>query len=189
MKNGMDALIVYDDLSKQAVAYRQIPRPEAPIWCEAYQVTSSTCTAASSARSAETTKRLADRIPIIETQACFRHPDQRDLYHRRSGLPRNGPLQSGGFAPVPSVFPFLVLDPPRRSRRSRRSRVVKLQLAQYATRRSLSSAPIWMPRPSRSSTAVHVSSSSSSKPLSTRSCRSAVVAHLAVQAATSTRST
>ena len=32
----MDALIVYDDLSKQAVAYRQISRIETPAGREAY---------------------------------------------------------------------------------------------------------------------------------------------------------
>ena len=45
MRNGMDALIVYDDLSKQAVAYRQISLVlKRPSGREAYPQMSSTYT-------------------------------------------------------------------------------------------------------------------------------------------------
>ena len=71
--NGMHALIVYDDLSKQAVAYRRQAQRRAR-------------------------GRLADR-PAGHRDAGQRrvrlHPHQRDLHHRWADLPGNGPVLPG----------------------------------------------------------------------------------------------
>ena len=100
--NGMHAVIIYDDLSKQAVAYRQMSLLAAP----------SAGPRSLSGRRVLSARRLLERaakmnedngagsltaLPVIETQAnddVGLHPDQRDLDHRRPDLPRNRPVLS-----------------------------------------------------------------------------------------------
>jgi F-type H+-transporting ATPase subunit alpha len=73
MDNGMDALIVFDDLSKHAVAYRQVSlvlkRPPAakriPATCFIFTAACSSGVPRQRIRR----KRFTHRLPIIETQA------------------------------------------------------------------------------------------------------------------------
>jgi hypothetical protein len=102
MYQGNHVLIVFDDLSKQAEAYRAISLLlRRPPGREAYPATSSTCTRAcwSAARSCPTSSaRLDDRPADHRDQGQRRlglHPDQRHLDHRRPGLPRVRPVQPG----------------------------------------------------------------------------------------------
>ncbi len=112
MDNGEDALIVYDDLSKQAVAYRQISLLlRRPPGREAYPGDVFYLHSRLLERSARVNEEYVEKItkgrvkgktgsltglPIIETQAgdvtAF-VPDQRDFDHRRPDLPRNRLVQ------------------------------------------------------------------------------------------------
>jgi F-type H+-transporting ATPase subunit alpha len=71
--NGMHALIIYDDLSKQAVAYRQMSLLlRRPPGREAYPATSSICIPAAGARrqaQRRQWRRFLTALPVIETQA------------------------------------------------------------------------------------------------------------------------
>ena len=97
MDNGMDALIIYDDLSKHAVAYRQVSLVlKRPSGREAYPGDVFYL----HSRLLERAARVSDEfgggsltaLPIIETQAGRRlrlYPDECDLDHRRSDLSRD----------------------------------------------------------------------------------------------------
>ena len=97
MNNGMDALIVYDDLSKQAVAYRQISLVlKRPSGREAYPGDVFYLHSRLLERSARVNEDNGNgsltALPIIETQAgdvSAYIPDQCDFDYRRAGLPRN----------------------------------------------------------------------------------------------------
>ena len=106
MKNGMDALIVYDDLSKQAVAYRQISLIlKRRLAVKRIRVTCSTCTpACSSAPHVNDNGNGSTALPIVETQAgdVSAYIPTSDLHHRRSGLPETD-LFNQGIRPAVSV--------------------------------------------------------------------------------------
>ena len=95
--NGRHALIIYDDLSKQAVAYRQMSLLlRRPPGREAYPGDVFYLHSRLLERSAKLNEDYGagslTALPIIETQARRRvglHPDQRDLDHRRPDLPGN----------------------------------------------------------------------------------------------------
>ena len=101
MDNGEHALIVYDDLSKQAEAYRQVSLLlRRPPGREAYPGDVFYL----HSRLLERAAKLSDdngagsltALPIIETKAgdiSGLHPDQRDLDHRRPDLPPGRPVQ------------------------------------------------------------------------------------------------
>ncbi len=100
MENGMDALIVYDDLSKHAVAYRQISlilkRPSGPRGVPGRRVLPPQ--PPPRARGAPRRQGLADRASHHRDPRGRRlglHSDERDLDHGRPDLPRDGPLQPG----------------------------------------------------------------------------------------------
>ena len=101
--NGMHALIIYDDLSKQAVAYRQMSLLlRRPPGREAYpgDVFYLHSPPAGARRQAERGQRLglADRPADHRDPGQRRlglHPDQRDLDHRRPDLPGNRPVLPG----------------------------------------------------------------------------------------------
>ncbi len=103
MDNGMDALIVYDDLSKHAVAYRQVSLVlKRPSGREAYPGDVFYLHSRLLERAARVGEQYGNgsltALPIIETQAGRRlrvHPDQCDLDHRWADLPGNGPLLPG----------------------------------------------------------------------------------------------
>ena len=93
--NGMHAVIVYDDLSKQAVAYRQMslllrrPPGREAYPGDVFYLHSRLLERAAKLNEANGSGSLT-ALPIIETQAGRRvglHPDQRDLDHRRPDLP------------------------------------------------------------------------------------------------------
>ena len=101
MENNQDALIVYDDLSKHAVAYRQISLdPQAPVRPRGLsRATCSICIPACSSAP----PRLA-RQGFADGPADHRNPrgrrlrlhsHERHLDHRRPDLPRDRPLQPG----------------------------------------------------------------------------------------------
>ena len=101
--NAMHALIVYDDLSKQAVAYRQMSLLlRRPPGREAYPGDVFYLHSRLLERSAKLNdargRRLADR-PADHRDAGQRrlglHPDQRHLDHRRPDLPRDRPVLPG----------------------------------------------------------------------------------------------
>ena len=108
MENGEHALVVYDDLSKQAEAYRQMSLLlRRPPGREAYPGDVFYL----HSRLLERAAKLSDEngagsltaLPVIETKAgdvSALHPDQRDLDHRRPDLPAGRPVQvrcaSGG---------------------------------------------------------------------------------------------
>ena len=97
MDNGMDALIIFDDLSKHAVAYRQVSLVlKRPSGREAYPGDVFYL----HSRLLERAARMSDEfgggsltaLPIIETQSggCVRlHSDECHLNHRRSDIPRD----------------------------------------------------------------------------------------------------
>ena len=112
MDNGEDALIVYDDLSKQAVAYRQISlllrRPPGPRSLSRRRVLPALASArALRARQrgirgeghqgpGEGQDRFAHRAADHRDPGGRRHglrADQRDFDHRRPDLPRDRPVQ------------------------------------------------------------------------------------------------
>jgi F-type H+-transporting ATPase subunit alpha len=108
---GQDALIIYDDLTKQAWAYRQVSLLlrvrrarslpgdvfylHSRLLERAARVSESTSSSSRRARSRARPGSLT-ALPIIETQAGRRHgvrADQRDLDHGRPDLPGDRPLQ------------------------------------------------------------------------------------------------
>ena len=101
--NGMHALIVYDDLSKQAVAYRQMSLLlRRPPGREAYPGDVFYLHSRLLERAAKMNEAngggLADRAADHRDAGGRRvglHPDQRDLDHRRPDLPRDRPVLRG----------------------------------------------------------------------------------------------
>ena len=101
--NGMHAVIIYDDLSKQAVAYRQMSLLlRRPPGREAYPGDVFYLHSRLLERAAKLNKDHGSgsltALPVIETQAndvSAYIPDQRDLDHRRPDLPRDRPLLPG----------------------------------------------------------------------------------------------
>ncbi len=93
--NGRHALIIYDDLSKQAVAYRQMSLLlRRPPGREAYPGDVFYLHSRLLERSAKLNERL--RLGLADRAADHRdpgrrrvglHPDERDLDHRRADLP------------------------------------------------------------------------------------------------------
>jgi F-type H+/Na+-transporting ATPase subunit alpha len=97
--NGMHAVIIYDDLSKQAVAYRQMSLLlRRPPGREAYPgdvfYLHSRLLERAAKLSTPTAAGSLTALPIIETQAgrVGLHSDQRDFDHRWPDLPRNRPV-------------------------------------------------------------------------------------------------
>ena len=94
MDNGMDALIVYDDLSKHAVAYRQVSLVlKRPSGREAYPgrrvLSAQPAARTRGARRREVRQRLAHGAADHRNAGRRRlglHPDQRHLDHRRTDL-------------------------------------------------------------------------------------------------------
>jgi hypothetical protein len=101
--NGMHALIIYDDLSKQAVAYRQMSLLlRRPPGREAYPgdvfYLHSRLLERAAKMNDDQWRRLADRAAGHRDAGQRRvglYPDQRDLDHRRPDLPRDRPVLSG----------------------------------------------------------------------------------------------
>ena len=101
MENGEHALIVYDDLSKQAEAYRQVSLLlRRPPGREAYPgdvfYLHSRLLERAAKLSDDQRRRLAHRPAGHRDQGRRHlglHPDQRDLDHRRPGLPPGRPVQ------------------------------------------------------------------------------------------------
>ena len=107
MNNGMDALIVYDDLSKQAVAYRQISLVlKRPSGRERINDVFYLHSAFSSVRlvSEDNGNGSLTALPIIETQAgdVSAYIPTCDFDYRRAGLPRDW-LFNQGIRPAVSV--------------------------------------------------------------------------------------
>ena len=103
MYNGRDALIIYDDLSKHAVAYRAISLLlRRPPGREAYPGDVFYLHSRLLERAAKLSDRLGGgsmtALPIIETHGgrYFRlHSDQRHFHYRRSDLPGKRAVQCG----------------------------------------------------------------------------------------------
>ncbi len=105
--NGMHALIIYDDLSKQAVAYRQMSLLlRRPPGREAYPgdvfYLHSRLLERAAKLNEDNGARLADRParhrnPGQRRVGLYSH--QRDFDHRRPDLPRDRPVLSRAFAP------------------------------------------------------------------------------------------
>ena len=126
MDNGMDALIIYDDLSKHAVAYRQVSLVlKRPSGREAYPGDVFYLHSRLLERSARVERkirqRFADRAADHRNAGGRRlglHPDERDFDHRRPDLSGNGFVLPGR---APGHFGRSVRlaasVPPRRSRR------------------------------------------------------------------------
>jgi F-type H+-transporting ATPase subunit alpha len=101
--NGKHALIIYDDLSKQAVAYRQLSLLlRRPPGREAYPgdvfYLHSRLLERAAKLSDEEGAGLADRAADHRDPGRRRlgvHPDQRHLDHRRADLPGDRPVQLG----------------------------------------------------------------------------------------------
>ena len=106
MDRGQDVLVIYDDLSKQAVAYRQLSLLlRRPPGREAYPGDIFYL----HSRLLERAARLSDdkgggsltALPYHRDSARRHlglHPDQRHLHHRRPDIPYGGPLQQGRLA-------------------------------------------------------------------------------------------
>jgi F-type H+-transporting ATPase subunit alpha len=101
--NGMHALIIYDDLSKQAVAYRQMslllrrPPGREAYPGDVFYLHSRLLERAAKAERRQR-RRLADRAADHRDAGRRRvglHPDQRDLDHRRPDLPGDRPVLPG----------------------------------------------------------------------------------------------
>ena len=103
MENGEHALIIYDDLSKQAEAYRAVSLLlRRPPGREAYPgdvfYLHSRLLGAGGQAVRRTRRRIAHRAAGHRDEGGRHlglHPDQRDLHHRRAGLPRDRPVQLG----------------------------------------------------------------------------------------------
>ena len=101
--NGMHALIIYDDLSKQAVAYRQMSLLlRRPPGREAYPgdvfYLHSRLLERAAKLNEDYRRRLADRPADHRDPGQRRlglYPDQRDLDHRRPDLPGDRPVLPG----------------------------------------------------------------------------------------------
>ena len=101
--NGMHAVIIYDDLSKQAVAYRQMSLLlRRPPGREAYPgdvfYLHSRLLERAAKMNDDDGRRLAHRAADHRDAGQRRvglHPDQRDLDHRRPDLPGDRPVLSG----------------------------------------------------------------------------------------------
>ena len=101
--NGMHALIIYDDLSKQAVAYRQMSLLlRRPPGREAYPgdvfYLHSRLLERAAKLNDDVRRRLAHRAADHRDPGQRRlglHPDQRDLDHRRPDLPGDRPVLPG----------------------------------------------------------------------------------------------
>ncbi len=99
--NGKHALIVYDDLSKQAVAYRQLSlllrRPPGPRGVSRRRLLPALAAARARGQAERRARRREpDRAPDHRDPGRRRlglHPDQRHLDHRRADLPGERPLQ------------------------------------------------------------------------------------------------
>ena len=101
--NGMHAVIIYDDLSKQAVAYRQMSLLlRRPPGREAYpgdvfylhsRLLERAAKMNDAARRRLAHRAAGDRDPGERRVGL--HPDQRHLHHRRPDLPRDRPVLSG----------------------------------------------------------------------------------------------
>ena len=178
MENGMDALIVYDDLSKHAVAYRQISLIlKRPSGREAYPGDVFYLHSRLLERSARLDgKGSLTALPIIETlagdvSAYIRRTSSRSPTDRSSSRPT---FSTRASAPrCPSASPCRASARPPRSRPPSRSAESSRASSpsSASSRPSPSSVPTSTPRPRLSSTAAPASSSSSSSPPSTR-CRS-----------------
>ena len=101
--NGMHALIVYDDLSKQATAYRQMslllrrPPGREAFPGDVFYLHSRLLERAAKMNEdhgARLAHRAADRRDPGQRRLGL-HPDQRDLDHRRPDLPRDRPVLPG----------------------------------------------------------------------------------------------
>ena len=101
--NGMHAVIIYDDLSKQAVAYRQMslllrrPPGREAYPGDVFYLHSRLLERAAKMNDANKAGSLT-ALPVIETQAndvSAYIPDQRDLDHRRPDLPGDRPVLPG----------------------------------------------------------------------------------------------
>ena len=101
--NGMHAVIIYDDLSKQAVAYRQMSLLlRRPPGREAYPgdvfYLHSRLLERAAKMNDDKKARFAHRASGHRDAGERRvglHPDQRDFDHRRADLPRDRPVLSG----------------------------------------------------------------------------------------------
>ena len=103
MDNGMDALIIFDDLSKHAVAYRQVCLVlKRPSGREAYPGDVFYLHSRLLERAARVGESLRQRFAHSSAnnrdagRRCFRlHSDQRHLDHGRTDLSGNGFVLSG----------------------------------------------------------------------------------------------
>jgi len=178
MDNGMDALIIYDDLSKHAVAYRQVSLVlKRPSGREAYPGDVFYL----HSRLLERSARIAEEfgggsltaLPIIETQAgdVSAYIPTNVISITDGQIYLETDLFYQGVRPAISVG----LSVSRVGSAAQIKAIkqvagkVKLDLAQFASwRRSRNSVPIWTRRPKRASNAVNGSSSCSSKSSTTR---------------------
>jgi F-type H+/Na+-transporting ATPase subunit alpha len=124
MDNGMDALIIYDDLSKHAVAYRQVslissaPRAAKPIPATSFICTAA-CSNAPRASARNTATARSPRCPSSKRRPATSRPTSR---------PTSSPSPTARFTwkpicstrasapPFRSVSPSRASVPPRRSR-------------------------------------------------------------------------
>ena len=186
MDNGMDALIIYDDLSKHAVAYRQVSLIlKRPSGREAYPGDVFYLHSRLLERAARVGEKYGNgsltALPIIETQAgdvsayiptnVISITDGQILPRNRSLLPGHPPGHLG--RPVRLARRFRRADQGHEAGRRQASRATSPSSASWPP--SPSSAPTSTPRPRPSSNAASASSKSSSSQHTTRSpskCRS-----------------